>query len=277
MVYDIQKLPDGNILGFNYACISGSMFSFNMFARRPTLSQDEIKGWIQNQSQRVGGVFDVENMQISDSKKCGWSEQAQQADNVVDHESSKYTCPSYDEIASANIGASILHDMEGDWYLLATNEPTLPSFCTCGLIAWHLDSDKPVAAYHYDMASKCFGHDSPVNFTMKGEARDPKRPGLLSENMAFFNHSIAPFVPNMIMDVEELPDGNTIGFNYACLTKSMFSFSVLARRPSVSADQVKAWIQKQNARVGGILDVENIRITNLKDCGWSSTTSSIVV
>merc|ERR1712070_1177650 len=116
---------------------------------------------------------------------------------------------------------------------------------------------------------------------MKGEARDPKHPGNLRENMAFFNHSIAPWVPNMIIDKEELPDGNTLGFNYACLfgtdTSTLFSFSVIARRPSVSADQVKAWIQKQNARVGGILDVENMRITDVQKCGWDGHSSTVVV
>jgi len=187
------------------------------------------------------------------------------AQQLVSGSANKYTCPSYDTIVTPAINASILHDMQGDWYMLATNEPTIPSFCTCGRSTWHLDSDGPVKEYHYGLVTKCLGKDAPA-FTMKGEARDLKRPGDLAENMEFFNHSVAPYVPDMIFDVQQLPDGNIIAFNYACITKSMFSFNLIARRPTLTADEVTAWAQKQNARVGGVMNIENMHITDVKKC-----------
>mmetsp|Transcript_83487 Transcript_83487/g.131939 ORF Transcript_83487/g.131939 Transcript_83487/m.131939 type:complete len:121 (-) Transcript_83487:64-426(-) len=110
---------------------------------------------------------------------------------------------------------------------------------------------------------------------MKGEARDPAQPGLLMENMAFWNHSIAPFVPNMIFDVQHLPDGNLLGFTYACIVDvlgvSLFSFNLVARKPTLSTDDVKAWIAKQSARVGaGIFNVDGMRYVNGTECGWKS-------
>merc|ERR1711988_641945 len=125
----------------------------------------------------------------------------------------------------------------------------------------HLDSDNgTVKEYHYDMVTQMFGHKLPAT-TMKGEARDTKRPGLLSEMAAVWNHSVAPYVPNMVYDIVQLPDGNTLGFNYACVAPSMFSFNIFAHRPTLSSDEIKTWIQNQSERVGGLFNVGNMHIS----------------
>jgi len=190
-----------------------------------------------------------------------------------------FSCPDYDSIATPNVAADKfkLTDFTGDWYLMGTSEPTLPSFCKCGTLQWFVDSDGAVKQYHYTMTAQC----SVVKFpaTMKGESSDPKRPGLLKENLAVFNHSVAPYVPNMIFDVQTMDDGNVVGFTYACLLGksgiNLYSFNVVARKPILSLDTVKALVTKQNERVGGILKVDGIRYTDSSSCGWKG--DSVIV
>lgn len=185
-----------------------------------------------------------------------------------------YSCPEYQQIATSRVSANefSLKDFTGEWYVVATSEPTLPSFCTCPVLKWFVDSDGAVKQYHYTSVAECAG----VNFsaTMRGEARDPQHPGLLTENMELFNHSVAPYVPNMIYDVQTMPDGNVVGFTYACLLGhttgvDMFSFNVVARKPTLNSEDVRALVAKQNVRTGGVLKIDGIRVSNSSACGWN--------
>merc|ERR1719326_163495 len=156
---------------------------------------------------------------------------------------------------------------------MATSEPTLPAFCTCPVLKWFVDSDGTIKQYHYTLVAECAG----VNFTatMKGEARDPAHPGLLTENLAVFNHSVAPYVPHMIYDAQTMADGNVVGFTYACLLGhipglNMFSFNVVSRQPTLTSDTVKALVAKQNERTGGVFKVSGIRYADSSTCGWAA-------
>lgn len=202
-----------------------------------------------------------------------------------------YSCPEYERIATSRVAANefSLEDFIGEWYMIATSEPTLPSLCTCPVLKWFVDNDgaTPVSRdvsgnsgtlagaikqYHYTLVAECAG----VNFsaTMKGEARDPQHPGSLTENMEVFNHSVAPYVPHMIYDVQTMPDGNVVGFTYACLLGhtsgvNMFSFNVVARKPTLTPEHVKALVAKQNERTGGVFNVDGIRYSDSSVCGWN--------
>lgn len=185
-----------------------------------------------------------------------------------------YSCPEYDLISTSRVAANefSLRDFIGEWYLMATSEPTLPSLCTCPVLKWFVDNDGAIKQYHYTVVAECAG----VNFsaTMKGEARDPQHPGSLIENMAVFNHTVAPYVPNLIFDVQNMPDGNVVGFTYACLLGhtsgvNMFSFNVVARKPTLTPEHVKALVAKQNERTGGVFKVGGIRYSDSLVCGWN--------
>lgn len=184
-----------------------------------------------------------------------------------------YMCPSYDSIATPAVTSSnwALNDYTGDWYVLATSEPTLPSLCTCPTLKWYVDSAGGIKKYHYTMVANCGG----MNFsaTMKGEARDPAHPGLLEENLALFNHSVAPYVPNMIYDTQTLPDGNVIGFSYACLLGhtpgiNMFSFNIVARKPTLTIEATKALAAAQSSRTHGAFKMDGIRYSDGSVCNW---------
>merc|ERR1712037_649694 len=107
----------------------------------------------------------------------------------------------------------------------------------------------------------------------KGEARDPTRPGLLSENLAVLNHSVAPYCPHMIYDIQTLSDGNIVGFTYACLLGrdsfvNMFSFNIVAKKPTMTINELKDLVAMQNHRTGGVLTVDGIRYSDKSVCSW---------
>jgi len=54
-----------------------------------------------------------------------------------------YSCPDYDSIATSSVDPDkfALKDFTGEWYLMATSEPTLPAFCNCPVLKWFVDSD----------------------------------------------------------------------------------------------------------------------------------------
>ena len=57
----------------------------------------------------------------------------------------EYTCPDYKDIALPSVSAENfdINEFSGHWYAIASNEPTMPSFCLCEnqLIDVHKDAD----------------------------------------------------------------------------------------------------------------------------------------
>jgi len=53
------------------------------------------------------------------------------------------TCPNYEDIRQRSVdGDSFdISEVSGVWYFLATNEPTIPSFCTCGSNNFTVEKD----------------------------------------------------------------------------------------------------------------------------------------
>ena len=74
LIYDYQHLPDGNVLGFSYACVAAplQLFSFNLFARKPTLGTDQLQALVKAQNDRVGGLFKVDGIRYADADACKW-------------------------------------------------------------------------------------------------------------------------------------------------------------------------------------------------------------
>ena len=117
-----------------------------------------------------------------------------------------YQCPLYDAVAQKSMSVSPrfgLGDMAGLWFVVATNEPTLPSFCTCTTLNFTmLNVDQQGRSwYRYTATTRCAGR--PFSMTMKGwsNASSPE-PGLFHENAALFNKTIPDLVPNMVIDYD---------------------------------------------------------------------------
>ena len=60
-----------------------------------------------------------------------------------------FSCPSYDELAQDSVAPSVYQpsDLDGLWYMLATNEPTLPPICDCPRNNFTMNVDEGTYAY----------------------------------------------------------------------------------------------------------------------------------
>lgn len=189
-----------------------------------------------------------------------------------------YTCPKWEDIAQPGVkpgGDFSLINMTGDWYVLATSEPTLPPFCACAKETWSVTEYQPVMKYQWDFATKCLGLK--FNIRMTGESRDLTQPGDLMENAAILGHRIMPLTPELIYDHVVLPDGNQVVFHYTCLdeptrkllrVKRPFGSYVIARRPSVSASTVRSMVEATAERTGGLMDIDGMKYADSTACGW---------
>ena len=101
--------------------------------------------------------------------------------------------------------------------MAATSEPTLPSFCVCGVNKNTIDTIG--GHYYYTNKDNCKG--LPFSIHIKGDlSKDVEWPGDLRENAAFFNHTIGSLDPNMIFHVERSEDKKLMNvYTYACLGK----------------------------------------------------------
>ena len=107
------------------------------------------------------------------------------------------SCPDYESIRQPSVGADKfeIDEIQGKWYFLATNEPTIPSFCICGYNNFTVEKD--IQKYEYSSNLICRG--SPFTIHIKGNlSKDSTSPGNLVENAEIHGHNIAPLVPNMI-------------------------------------------------------------------------------
>ena len=95
-------------------------------------------------------------------------------------ESSK-TCPDYSSIRQDSVDADLfkIDEIEGKWFFLATNEPTIPAFCICGYNNFTIEHE--VQKYEYTSNLICRG--SPFTIHIKGNlSSDSTSPGNLVEN-----------------------------------------------------------------------------------------------
>lgn len=175
-----------------------------------------------------------------------------------------YTCPAYISIQQSSVAASVfdIQEFAGTWYMLATNEPTMPGFCICGVN--NVTIDKPAGAYSYTNTDSCFG--KAITLHIKGElSNDTASPGELHENAAFFNHMMGALDPNYIFHVErDASNRIEYAYGYACLGKifgqEKFSFNVLSRDHKLSTPQIQALISKVNQTIpAGSMDLSGMR------------------
>ena len=119
-------------------------------------------------------------------------------------------------------------------YMVATNEPTLPSFCACGTNTFTVNKTKNEYSYVNEESCAPTWSDQvgrtkasaerksfPIKLTIKGElSKDPRFPGNLRENAAVFGHSVFPLVPNYVFDIHKNASGDMdLVYTYACIGK----------------------------------------------------------
>ena len=115
-----------------------------------------------------------------------------------------YSCPDYADIRQPSVTADKfdIEEFEGEWFMLATTEPTMPKFCVCGVN--NVTVNKPAMAYSYTNTDDCLGKK--VTLHIKGAlSTDATSPGLLHENAAIFNHTVGKLDPNYVFHVEVRP------------------------------------------------------------------------
>ena len=185
----------------------------------------------------------------------------------------KYVCPAYENLRDDTVSSKAfdIEEFGGRWFMLATTEPTMPSFCRCGYNDVEIGSTTYQYANHDSCNEKTFHHN--ITIHIKGElSSDPESPGALRENAALFNHTVGKLDPNYLFRVERDLKGRVeVVYTYACLGKlppmvgrERFSFNVLARSPQgYDPTRINAMIQAVNQSVtsrGISLDFSDLRI-----------------
>jgi len=177
------------------------------------------------------------------------------------------SCPDYSAIRQPSVSAEQfdIADFSGVWYMLATNEPTMPSFCTCGVN--NITVDKPALTYSYSNANLCFGKDFTIHIA--GDlSKDAASPGDLHENAVILDHTLGKLLPNYVFRIErdETLASKPIvrAYTYACLGKILgeekFSFNVLSRSYEFDRPAIEQLVQKATASVpAGVMDTDGLR------------------
>ena len=206
---------------------------------------------------------------------------------------------SYRDIQQPSVHADAfsIDEFAGRWYLIATNEPTLPSFCVCGVN--EVSVHRAGGTYEYYNKDACFTQN--ITLHIKGVlSNDSTTPGLLHETAAVFNHTVSQLLPNYIFRcVAARPPGSTrapstltgrpltphtrapprsvqrdasgaisTAFPYACLGKlpvvgtPLFSFNILSRSPRWNLTDIQGLVAGANATTSGRLDMDGMRFND---------------
>ena len=173
-----------------------------------------------------------------------------------------YSCPSYEELAqpSVNPTSFAIEEFGGLWNMIATNEPTLPSFCTCSTndVTVSVSTGK----YSYINSNKCLGN--PMTISIAGLlSDDPNKPGDLRENL---DNPITQLSlkPNMVFHVirDEQTHKVDVLFTYACISSSMYSFNVLSLRNNFTTSEIQDLINEADTLTNHVMKVTGMRVAN---------------
>ena len=190
-----------------------------------------------------------------------------------------YTCPPYEEIRQPSVapGKFDAAELEGIWYITATNEPTMPAFCRCGVntYAVHEAAGGAGGWYSYTNRDYCVAgaFKKNITITIKGNLnKDKDDAGFLMENFALFNHTVVKPAPNYIFNIERDADGTLARvYSYACIGKmpfhktESFAFYLLERAASArvaTTAAIGARVAAANASTAGLLDFAKLRVDN---------------
>jgi hypothetical protein len=165
-------------------------------------------------------------------------------------------CPSYTFIAQPSVAAWSPQIYQGLWYQIATDEPTMPSFCNCATLNWTVTGP---ATFTDHFAARCGLN---LSFALRGSlSTNASEPSNLKEGVA-----AGLEVPNMVFNVTIDAAGQyTTARVFSCLGLGLYSFQLLSRVPVVAPSAVHAMLQEV-AAIG--IDVSRVKIFNFTDCGF---------
>eukprot|EP00759_Apiculatamorpha_spiralis_P048177 PhF_6_TR4351/c0_g1_i1/m.5863/K03098/APOD; apolipoprotein D and lipocalin family protein len=166
--------------------------------------------------------------------------------------SAAYQCPEYTTIRDPSVLNFQPHRYQGLWYQVATNEPTMPSFCTCGTLNWTITSN---TTFQDVFSAKC---GFPFRLPLVGQlSTNASEPGYLHEGPA-----LSLTVPNMVFNISSDYQFATV---YSCLGLGLFSLQILSRTPNVSMSYVRNVVDEITRR--GIMNTQGVRYDNFTECG----------
>ena len=177
----------------------------------------------------------------------------------------QYQCPSYGNIISDKMSLFNISKMSGVWYMLATTEPTMPSFCSCGVLNYQIEQ----TWYSYNGSFICSPYNlwtNTINVTIKGElSSNDNTNGFLHETISIYNQTIGPLLPYMIFDylLDEKDELHMIR-SYACVNErfQMFSYNLLSRTSLISTQQIENIVLKDKEKYKDVMNFEHLTITN---------------
>lgn len=216
----------------------------------------------------------------------GWSWAGLMTATLCMQVSSKhYACPTYEELVEDSIapGRFDMNMVAGaEWFMAATTEPTLPSFCHCTVSTYsvHEHPTTPGGWYNYTANSTCSlaGVTIPFAVPLMGMlSENASTPGWLKETFRLWNHTVGPRDPNYVFRAE-YSRGKVRSFHtYACLGsvfgKPLFSYSYLVRKDDEimsKLDEPSILAQVKAANAKGLMDLDHVRATPLpswQQCG----------
>jgi hypothetical protein len=145
--------------------------------------------------------------------------------------------------------------------MIGTNEPTIPPICNCPINDFTIDVDGGKYSYVNHLTCEAVGH---MNFNVDGVlSEDDTKPGDIKEHAKY---SPLSYKPNMVFHVVRDETGELeVVYTYACITKGVFSFNVLAKKNDYTVEQVDFLVQEADALTNGILWLDKIKISVKQD------------
>jgi len=174
-----------------------------------------------------------------------------------------FSCPDYDFIAQQSVDSQLYSPqlLDGLWYMLATNEPTLPPICNCPRN--NFTTSPAESTYTYTNIDLC-EVTGELEFHVDGKLVDEGRPGLMKEHARY---SPLRMKTNMAFHALYGPDGDmTHIYTYACLAPNVFSFTLMGRSAKdETAETIQEMVDAVDELTKNVLDVTKLKITTGED------------
>ncbi len=181
---------------------------------------------------------------------------------------SSSTCPPYSSILQPSMSTfNLTSYLTGLYYMVATTEPTMPSFCKCGRNNYTLNTQDQT--YGYTNFITCPPAPE-IEVHVGGVlSEDPGTPGYLRENAVILGHQVTPYDPNMVFHVGY----DDCMVTLACLSRGRTSLNVLCRTSGRSRVDIEDIIRDVEGMIPEGL-TEGIMISSAEDYDNCNASSS---
>ena len=187
------------------------------------------------------------------------------------------TCPTYSEIyESHSLSSFNSTKYQGEWYIIAHNEPTEPKFVYCDRMTWLLDDIKN-KTFKEDMDTRVF-NVIPLYTQASGVYDvDPTLPGLRTEGAPSVGFAL---IPNMVLYVErDKAIQASTGYEYtaaivfSCKENYLFqkvfkSLQIFSRTPLPSDHPLIDELIQKAQDLGLEFDPSKMKRPQIKNCKY---------